>query len=186
MSIEHILDKLFKCRVIVNCDRNPYLLRWYVIRTKWIGLFIHKFIRSDEDRALHDHPWNFLVIPIWRGYREWSSHPCPYVWPCIHCCGSSLKKGECTLETARRVYPILGTRFRHAIYRHRVQLMPCKRLFVNMLTYQGCQKDCPHCNGMKELPSWSIFIRFRKLREWGFWEPGGFKHWQDWWKEKCE
>ena len=60
-----ILDRLFKCRLIVNCDRDPYLFRWFVIRTETLGVFVHKFVRSDEDRALHDHPWSFIVIPIW-------------------------------------------------------------------------------------------------------------------------
>jgi hypothetical protein len=65
-----LLDLLFKKRVIENCEHEPYLARWFVIRSKNFGLFIHKFIRSDEDRALHCHPWDFIVIPVWRGYWE--------------------------------------------------------------------------------------------------------------------
>ncbi len=37
---------------------NPYLLRWHLIpRNRWFNIYLHKFLRDDEDRALHDHPW---------------------------------------------------------------------------------------------------------------------------------
>lgn len=150
--IERLLNKLFEVTVIVNCDRDPYLYRWYVVRTKWIALFIHRFIRGDEDRALHDHPWNFLVIPIWRGYIEHSDRPF-IMWN-----GQSSEWKR--VKVVRRVYPILGARFRRATYRHRVQLIDGK------------------C-------SWSLFVRFRKCRDWGFWNPD-FIQWQRWWAEKCE
>lgn len=77
--IDKILNRILECRVIVNCEHDPYLYRWFVIRTERFGLFIHKFVRSDEDRALHDHPWPFVVIPIWRGYVEHSEHTSPMV-----------------------------------------------------------------------------------------------------------
>ncbi len=37
---------------------NPYLLRWYIIpRNKFFNIYLHRILRSDDDRALHDHPW---------------------------------------------------------------------------------------------------------------------------------
>ena len=37
---------------------DPYLLRWYVIpRNPIFNVYLHNFCRSDDDRALHDHPW---------------------------------------------------------------------------------------------------------------------------------
>lgn len=36
----------------------PYLCRWWVIpRNRFFNVYLHKFNRSDSDRALHDHPW---------------------------------------------------------------------------------------------------------------------------------
>lgn len=152
--IEHLLDRIFSKKVIVNCDRDPYLHRWFVIRTDRLGLFIHKFVRSDEDRALHDHPWDFLVIPVWRGYIEHRNARCTI-------CGQ--RNSFCTRgQESRRVLPIVGTRFRRGEYRHRVELIDGK-------------------------PSWSIFFRFRKRREWGFWDRlVGFIPWNKWWQERCE
>lgn len=37
---------------------NPYLNRWYVIpRNRLFNIYLHQFMRDDDDRALHDHPW---------------------------------------------------------------------------------------------------------------------------------
>ncbi len=45
---------------IIGGAENPYLLRWWLIprRFAYLGnVYFHKFKRSDDDRALHDHPW---------------------------------------------------------------------------------------------------------------------------------
>jgi hypothetical protein len=43
--------------VIGGADR-PYLRRWWLIpRNKLFNFYLHQFLRSDDDRALHDHPW---------------------------------------------------------------------------------------------------------------------------------
>jgi hypothetical protein len=32
--------------------------RWWVIpRNKFFNIYLHHFLHSDDDRALHDHPW---------------------------------------------------------------------------------------------------------------------------------
>ncbi len=47
---------------------NPYLLRWYVIpRNPLLNIYLHLFLRSDDDRALHDHPWLFNASLILDG-----------------------------------------------------------------------------------------------------------------------
>jgi hypothetical protein len=57
-------------RNIVNCERQVYMTRWYLFRTKPLAVFLHRFNRSDEDRALHDHPWSFITFILWNGYME--------------------------------------------------------------------------------------------------------------------
>ena len=153
MTLEGTLNRCFKHKVIPNCDGDPYLHRWYIFRTERVALFLHKFIRSDEDRALHDHPWAFLVIPIWRGYWEHS------------------QKGK------RRVLPIIGTRLRPATYRHRVEL----------LSYMFCAGTGEWEQYTKiELPAWSLFFRFTRIRDWGFWANNGFIKWNIWGRiHKC-
>lgn len=48
--------------VIGSLD-DPYLLRWWVItRNRWFNIYLHHTLRSDDDRALHDHPWYNISI----------------------------------------------------------------------------------------------------------------------------
>lgn len=50
---------------------HPYMLRWYVIpRNPLVNVYVHKFCRSDDDRALHDHPWWFVSLILRGRYDE--------------------------------------------------------------------------------------------------------------------
>lgn len=57
----------------VGGQEQPYLLRWYLLpRNPLINLYLHKFVRDDEDRAEHNHPWICLSLMIRGGYIEHS------------------------------------------------------------------------------------------------------------------
>lgn len=44
--------------VVIGGDERPYLLRWLLApRNRWLNIYLHCFLRSDDNRALHDHPW---------------------------------------------------------------------------------------------------------------------------------
>ena len=50
---------------------DPYMQRWWVIpRNPIFNIYLHHFMRSDEDRALHDHPWINLSIILEGEYTE--------------------------------------------------------------------------------------------------------------------
>lgn len=37
---------------------EPQLIRRFLIpRNPWLNIYLHHVLRSDDDRALHDHPW---------------------------------------------------------------------------------------------------------------------------------
>lgn len=56
---------------MVGKPTDPYLLRWYVIpRNRWLNVYLHRFRRSDDDRALHDHPWCWLSLLLEGAYVE--------------------------------------------------------------------------------------------------------------------
>lgn len=56
---------------IIGDPDRPYLRRWFVIpRNRVFNIFLHEIIRSDDDRALHDHPWVNLSILIDGEYVE--------------------------------------------------------------------------------------------------------------------
>lgn len=51
---------------------SPLMWRYILLRTPWFGIYLHHFLRSDYDRALHDHPWSFVSIILRGGY--WEAH----------------------------------------------------------------------------------------------------------------
>ena len=54
---------------IIGEPANPYLIRWWVIpRNRWFNIYLHEIRRSDDDRALHDHPWLNCSILLHGGY----------------------------------------------------------------------------------------------------------------------
>lgn len=56
---------------IVGGAEDPYLRRWWLIpRNAVLNVYLHQFLRSDDDRALHDHPWPSVSLLLAGGYLE--------------------------------------------------------------------------------------------------------------------
>ncbi|HET8738055.1 MAG TPA: hypothetical protein VFM69_15800 [Pricia sp.] len=63
-----------KKKIIYGCESRgdfdkPYLTRYIILNLKNVQLCLHIFHRSDAD-DLHDHPWSFISLLLWRGYNE--------------------------------------------------------------------------------------------------------------------
>ncbi len=54
----------------IGGEKNPYIRRWYVISTPLFRIYLHNMLRDDDDRALHDHPWNNISIILKGGFVE--------------------------------------------------------------------------------------------------------------------
>lgn len=135
-------------RVIWSCtaSRGKLLTRYFLLHTRALGIYLHRLHISDDDRALHDHPWPFVTFLLSSGYWEWT--------PPTGCC----LYGDCSVPERqwRRRFSVL---YRPARYRHRLDLAR---------------------------PTWTLVVRFRRIREWGFWTPRGWLHWQAYGKEWCD
>ena len=98
-----------------------YLCRWYVIpRNRFLNIYLHRFGQSDDDRALHCHPWYSV---------------------------SFLLKGE-LLEhhfNGKRHIPWLLPVFRTAKFAHRLELVkgPVWTLFVTGPRVREWGFHCP-------------------------------------------
>lgn len=89
---------------VVGGHDDPYMLRWYLIpRNRFFNLYLHKFMRDDNDQALHDHPWWFVSLMLKGGYFEIVPH-----WD-----------GVSNKVLSRRAGSVA---FRPATHRHRVVL----------------------------------------------------------------
>ncbi len=91
---------------VIGPHDDPYMHRWYVIpRNRWFNIYLHQFHRSDDDRALHDHPWHSVSLMLEGGVIEvWDDpDPAPKTIPWID-------KGMIT--------------FRRAEFAHRIEVLP--------------------------------------------------------------
>jgi hypothetical protein len=58
---------------VIGGLERPYLRRhWLIPRNPIFNIYIHEFLRSDDDRALHDHPWLFNAS--WLLHGEYVEH----------------------------------------------------------------------------------------------------------------
>ena len=74
MKLKHHLINIGLLRdpdVVIGGHERPYLFRWYLIpRNRFLNVYLHYFLRSDDDRALHDHPWANMSILLDGSYME--------------------------------------------------------------------------------------------------------------------
>jgi hypothetical protein len=63
---------------VIGGQESPYLRRhWLLPRNPFFNVYVHEFLRSDDDRALHDHPWLFNASWLLQGYYfEHSANGC--------------------------------------------------------------------------------------------------------------
>lgn len=113
--------------VIIGGTESPYLLRWFVIpRNRLFNLYLHRFQRSDDDRALHDHPWANASILLVGEYTEHTI------------AAGGIHRREVLSAPALRVRPS----GRHA---HRIELHAghCYTLFITGPVYRNWGFHCP-------------------------------------------
>ena len=69
-TLRQFSDRL-PCRFIDGPNGEPYLERYYLFGLFGWHAYLHRFVDSDPDRGLHDHPWGRAVSLVLRGgYRE--------------------------------------------------------------------------------------------------------------------
>jgi hypothetical protein len=72
--IETLLEWLsarLPCRLIEGEQGEPYLERYYLHGAFGWHLYLHRFVDSDPDRGLHDHPWERAIsLVLTGGYDE--------------------------------------------------------------------------------------------------------------------
>ncbi|MBY0274704.1 hypothetical protein K2Z84_05150 [Candidatus Binatia bacterium] len=67
--------------IVRRAKRRPYahltgyMERYWLFRTRWLACRLHVILRSDDDRALHDHPWDYATVILRGGYTEITPNP---------------------------------------------------------------------------------------------------------------
>jgi len=124
---------------VIGGNDDPYMLRWWVIpRNKVFNIYLHRFLRSDDDRALHDHPWFNMSYLLDGEYTEWT----------IASGGVNKKK----------VYKAGDVKFRSPWVAHCVILHngPCWSLFITGPVMREWGFHCP-----KGWRPWKVFVSER-------------------------
>jgi hypothetical protein len=152
--------KLF---VIRNSCGDPYLIRWTFFDVFGYSLKLHIILRSDDDRAPHDHPWDFLTLMLQGGYWEHTF---------------SAVKGE-TNRTWVKPWTLRRCRAPHP---HRLELV--EEVPVARPTDPKLQNEIidgffsPNVRQMFR-PAITLVFMWPSKREWGFYTPGRWVHWRD-------
>jgi hypothetical protein len=60
---------MFKITGEPSQKEDVYLVRYVVFKTRFLSLYIHRFMRSDSSDP-HDHPWNFFTYVVSGSYKE--------------------------------------------------------------------------------------------------------------------
>jgi hypothetical protein len=112
---------------VIGDPADPYMRRWWLIpRNRWFNVYLHHFLHSDDDRALHDHPWSNCSILLRGRYTE-----------------HTIDAGGIH---RRRVLSAGSTRLRlSGKFAHRVELHdgPCWTLFITGPVYRSWGFHCP-------------------------------------------
>lgn len=67
----HFLSGFLKAKAIKGPSGEPYLERYMLFRWGGHAVFLHRFLASDPDRGLHDHPWsNSMSFILCGSYLE--------------------------------------------------------------------------------------------------------------------
>ena len=131
-------------RIIMDrSGKTPYMIRYYLLfrdrdEDTRFNIFIHKIIKSDEE-DLHDHPWGYFTFILSGGY-----------WETTGDIGRDESDTEITeFRTTQHWRPRFFMQRVNDTHIHRLELKKDK-------------------NAGSEIPCWTLFIPFKKTRDWGF------------------
>ncbi len=147
---------------VIGGSERPYLRRWWLLpRNPLFNVYVHQFLRSDDDRALHDHPWAFNASWLLRG--EYIEH--------------TVEAGGINVRTHRQAGAF---KFRWGPAPHRVELLeePAPQHPDHWICGHPNCEQCRIPMGTCS-PCWTLFITGPRVRHWGFHCPDqGWIHWK--------
>lgn len=65
-----IVRKLFLVKEIISKEGLVHFRRYRLLETPWFRIYIHQICRSDEDRHLHTHPWDYISLLLKGSYEQ--------------------------------------------------------------------------------------------------------------------
>lgn len=139
-----------KFRFVIRDEHgDAYLVRYRLIPWGPVRLYLHHVLRSDNDRHLHDHPFDFWSLILWGGYYEEL--------------GSVAADGVFARDPPRWRGP--GTLLRRRAKQPHRLILP-QRTVLCVEDYDGVMQHVTSVQ--RPRPAWTLVLRGPKRREWGF------------------
>jgi hypothetical protein len=170
--VHKVLNALFRRRDIV-IEGELYLRRWYITPRSWPKrVFLHCILRPDEERDLHDHPWNFRTIVLKNGYDE------------VYYGRQHLRqRNNALLE--RRDGKLLGRAsdgWLHDVVKLGERMVLLRERDYRRLTlFRTVFNRAEHAHAVKpfdDKATWSLVIASQARKEWGFITENGWVPWR--------
>ena len=60
----------FLVKEIKSKTGEIHFRRWRFIETRWFSVYLHGIYKADEDKHMHDHPWDFTSLVLYGYYSE--------------------------------------------------------------------------------------------------------------------
>lgn len=169
-----------KKKIIYGCEargdaQSPYLSRWTLLDLPFGALYLHRFHRSDADE-MHDHPWSFWSLILWRGYVEETPNRCRDVR------NGSVKEME-ALMSSKDGWQWGGYGIGDSAFVSRPYGRQRKRVWPGMILRRPSEwvHRVELIDGKGAV---TLVWRGRYTRQWGFWTKKGWQHWKDYFSER--
>lgn len=65
-----LIHKIFLEKEIMSKAGVLHFRRWRILSTPWFGVYIHRIYKADDDKYLHDHPWDYWSMVLTGSYNE--------------------------------------------------------------------------------------------------------------------
>jgi hypothetical protein len=142
---------LYRRLTLRRADGDVYLNRWGIGHDRIGRVLIHRMDAPDPGIDLHDHPWWFVSIILWGGYKEQRAdvRDAPYRARCAE----GWKRPENDHLRAVRGDTIVR----------------------RWLSVRAMRLDeCHTITSLLRKTSWSLVIGGPRVRRWGFYLPSGY------------
>jgi hypothetical protein len=143
--------------LIIGPRDNPQTIRWHIFVWRGWQLSLHKWLRSDDDRAPHDHKADNISIILNGGFFE-TVRAFEWYDPVTHDTPPGHERGWTHYGD--------GEYYRYReVTRFRWPLVPYFR-----------KAETPHRVSLPSdgKPVWSLWLRWPARRRWGYWCPKGW------------
>lgn len=68
--LSKLINSLLLVKEIKSKQGEVHFRRYRLLQTPWFAIYIHHILISDQDKDMHDHPWNFTSVILEGAYRE--------------------------------------------------------------------------------------------------------------------